>query len=259
MAHNPQWLDVAGLVNIRDFGGNLTTDGRTVRSGVALRSDNLDDLPSESIRHMVDDLHVSDIVDLRTNAERRGLTGFPFDGQVTVHRLSLYPEDGVDDPLPSLYRENLPLEPGDPHDRIHIVGAHYLGYFRNRPENIVAALRIVSCAPGATVINCAAGKDRTGIVSAVLLSALGVSRSDVLDDYAASTERIVAIMSKLGLLATTGSPERSPEVQAQTTPPELMELVLSRICRDFGSVNGWLEANGWMPDDQRAMEAKLLY
>ncbi|WIY83885.1 tyrosine-protein phosphatase [Propionimicrobium sp. PCR01-08-3] len=258
MAYEPNWLDVAGLVNIRDFGGMSTADGRTIRAGVAMRSDNLDDLPEPSIDWLLGERQVSDIIDLRTNSERAHAHGFPFDGRVRVHELSLYPEDNPDDPIPTWFGEMSVLEDGDPPDTVHIVAGHYLGYFRTRPENIVQAVRAVAQAPGAAIINCAAGKDRTGTVSAVLLSALGVPEDQVLADYAASTDRIVAILSKLGFGASAGSAEHDADVQSQSTPPELMELVLSRVTRDFGSVSDWLEVNGWMPEDQERLEAKLL-
>ena len=143
-------------------------------------------------------------------------------------------------------------------DTVHVVAGHYLGYFRSRPDSIIGALRAVAGSPGAAIINCAAGKDRTGTVSAVLLAALGVPEDQILADYAASTERIVAILTKLGFMAGAGSGEHDADVQSQSTPPELMELVLRRVARDFGSVAGWLELNGWTADDQAGLEAKLL-
>ncbi len=257
MAYQPNWVRVDGLVNIRDFGGMTTAEGRMIRDGVVLRSDNLDNLPQTSIDWLLDDLGLSDVVDLRTNSERARATRFPFDGRVDVHRLSLYPDDDPNDPMPAWFGELAVLEDGDPPDTVHIVAGHYLGYFRTRPDNIVAALRAVAAARGATIINCAAGKDRTGTVSAVLLSAVGVPRAQVLADYAASTERIEAILAKLGFGASAGSGEHDSDVQSQSTPPELMGLVLSRVTRDYGSVGGWLEASGWTRADQSALEAKL--
>lgn len=258
MAYQPNWVDLDGLVNIRDFGGMTTTGGRTLREGVLLRSDNLDDLPQTSIEWLLDDLMLSDVIDLRTNSERARAQGFPFDGRVRVHELSLYPEDDPNDPMPAWFGEFSVLEDGDPPDTVHVVAGHYLGYFRSRPDSIIGALRAVAGSPGAAIINCAAGKDRTGTVSAVLLAALGVPEDQILADYAASTERIVAILTKLGFMAGAGSGEHDADVQSQSTPPELMELVLRRVARDFGSVAGWLELNGWTADDQAGLEAKLL-
>lgn len=258
MAYEPNWVEVDGLVNIRDLGGTTTADARVVHDGLVFRSDNLDDLSEASISRLLDDLGVSDVVDLRTNTERQGVTGFPFDGRVQLHKLSLYPDDDPSDPIPAWFGDLSVLEDGDPPDTVHIVAGHYLGYFRARPDSIVNALRTVATAQGATIINCAAGKDRTGTVSAVLLSALDVPQAQILADYAASTERIVAILAKLGFAANAGSGAHDADVKSQSTPPELMKLVLDRVARDYGSVTRWLQDNGWTPDDQAALEAKLL-
>ena len=74
---------------------------------------------------------------------------------------------------------------------------HYLGYLEHRPAEVVAALRAVAQAPGAALVHCAAGKDRTGVVVALALSAVGVRRDAIVADYAASGERVDAILARL--------------------------------------------------------------
>ena len=69
MTHRPGWIELDGVDNMRDVGGLPTSGGGTVVSGRLIRSDNLQELPPASVRHLVDDLGVTDVVDLRTVVE----------------------------------------------------------------------------------------------------------------------------------------------------------------------------------------------
>lgn len=258
MAGEPNWVELDGVVNMRDLGGMTTAAGRVIREGVVLRSDNLDDLTAGSVAHLLNGFGLSDVIDLRTNGERARAGAFPLGERVRLHTLSVYPEDDPDDPMPPWFGETDVLEAGEPNDTVHIVAGHYRGYFKSRPDSLVAALRAVQQAPGATIINCAAGKDRTGTVCAVLLGALGVPQEQIIADYAASTERIEAILGRLGVAASAGSAEHDAQVASQSTPPQIMEILLGKLDRDFGGIPGWLTANGWARADQAALEDKLL-
>ena len=74
---------------------------------------------------------------------------------------------------------------------------HYLGYLENRPEEVVGALRSIVTAPGAAIVHCAAGKDRTGVVIALALTIAGVEPEVIVADYVATDERIEAIIERL--------------------------------------------------------------
>ena len=77
-------------------------------------------------------------------------------------------------------------------------------------------------------------------------------------DYAASNQRVPAILQRLGEAATIGSPEHAELVAAQSTPPEIMEILLDRVDQELGGVESWLDRNGWDADDQSALESRLL-
>src|SRR6202034_3472613 len=77
------------------------------------------------------------------------------------------------------------------------VCGHYLGYLENRPEEVVGALRSIATAPGAAIVHCAAGKDRTGVIVALTLTVAGVEPDAVVADYAASHEKLEAIVERL--------------------------------------------------------------
>jgi len=258
MTTGPNWVELDGVVNMRDLGGHTTVTGRTVRWRTVLRSDNLADLTPSAATLLLDHYRVSDVVDLRTNGEHARDGAWPFNGQVQLHRMSLYPDDDPNDPIPPWHGQLAVTEPGEPRDRNHLTALHYLGYFTTRPDSLIRALRTVASARGATIINCAAGKDRTGATCALLLSAVGVPADQVIADYAASNQRIRAILERLGEAATVGSPEHEDRVAAQATPPAVMEILLDRIDRRLGGVANWLDRHGWTGDDQSALENRLL-
>ena len=74
---------------------------------------------------------------------------------------------------------------------------HYLGYLENRPEEVMGALRSIITAPGAAIVHCAAGKDRTGVVVALALTVAGVEPEVIVADYVATDERLEAIIERL--------------------------------------------------------------
>lgn len=258
MTTEPNWVQIDGVVNMRDLGGRTTVTGRTVRCRTVLRSDNLADLTPSAAGHLLDHYRVTDVVDLRTNGEHARDGAWPFNGQVRLHRMSLYPDDDPNEPLPPWHGALAAPAPGEPRDHSHLTARHYLGYFTTRPDSLIRALRTVASSTGATIINCAAGKDRTGATSALLLSVVGVPADQVVADYAASNQRIPAILQRLGEAATVGSPEHDERVAAQSTPPAVMEILLDRIDRELGGLTNWLDRNGWTGDDQSALENRLL-
>ena len=64
-----RWIELDGLVNMRDLGGLPTRDGGRTASGRLIRSDNLQDLTDADVARLVDELGVSDIIDLRAEVE----------------------------------------------------------------------------------------------------------------------------------------------------------------------------------------------
>jgi protein-tyrosine phosphatase len=254
------WIDLDGAVNVRDLGGLPVAGGGRTASGVLLRADNLQALSAPDVERLVERIGVRVVVDLRTGAEvaLEGPGPLVGDGRVGIRHRSLYPEGGertdvaADDVLPWQGRRvgGDPAEP--PAVRI------YLGYLRDRPDAVVAALRDVVRSPGAALVHCAAGKDRTGMVCALALEAVGVARAAVVDDYVARGERLTAILRRLRASPTyagdlDGRPDDSHRPRAAT-----MQRVLEILDARHGGARGWLDAHGFGPGEQRALHARLV-
>ncbi len=266
--HAIRWLDLDGVLNMRDVGGMPTVDGGQISPGRLIRSDSLQHLSAASVRRLVEDLGVTDVVDLRTHVElaREGEGPVHGEPRIRIRHFTLYADDTAEGGVPAGERE-LPwrrtpapdapavVSPAVDHDA-HWSG-HYLGYLAARPDNVVAALRAVAEAPGAVVVHCAAGKDRTGTVTALALTVVGAQREAVLDDFARSAERVPLLLERLKANPAYASDMRMKTVTEQSPRAETMALLLDTLDRSYGGPLGWLAAHGWTGEDTAALRAKL--
>jgi protein tyrosine/serine phosphatase len=134
----------------------------------------------------------------------------------------------------------------------------YLEVLEEHRANLAAAVAAVGhAAPGGVVVHCHAGKDRTGLVTALLLRLTGVPRVDVALDYSLS-ERNLAPQIDRWVAEAADEPERERRRRIGATPAAAMESLLAEIERRYGSVQGYLEAGGASEADLRAARARLL-
>jgi hypothetical protein len=249
----PAWIDLDGVVNMRDLGGLPTSDGGRIRPGRLIRSDNLQDLTDDDVRHLVERLGVTDVVDLRTHTEYE-MTG-PGPLRATAlrhHHHSLVKGDHAP-------RESgmwIDSEPSRREDADYW-SQHYLGYLDGRPESVSAALEVVAGSEGGTVVHCAAGKDRTGTVVALALQVAGVPDDQIVADYVASADRIEAIMGRLAGRPPYDATLVGHTVAEQTPQPESMEQILAALRARHGGAAGWLAGQGWSRGDVEQLAASL--
>ncbi|HEX2904112.1 MAG TPA: tyrosine-protein phosphatase [Jatrophihabitans sp.] len=255
-AYVPNWIELEGVVNVRDVGGLPTEDGRRIRPGVLIRSANLIDITEADVARLVTELGVRRVVDLRTDVEvaRTAPGRLRAAEQVRFYNLSLYNDNpelaAQPDAVVPWAGERYPTHP-DPQV------ASYLAYFERRPDSILAALRAIAEPEGATVVHCAAGKDRTGVIVAVALSLAGVPRELIADDYAQTQSQLQAILAQLarnGLYdRTTTAPDKIPPAA-----PEKMLAVLASIDEQHGGLDAWLAEHGWRARDSDALRLRLV-
>lgn len=235
------------VVNFRGLGGLVTASGATVRHGAVYRSAVLHHATAAD-QAVLSLLGVRTVIDLRTNDERQGgAVGHGDWHGVEVHHIPLLVElwsaDGQDsgtDPVQYLV------------DRYEEMLADDRGVLR-------AALEVVAD-PSAhpVVFHCTAGKDRTGVLAALILSALGVPDDEIAIDYARSGSAMPALIELLAAragLETSDDHSTAPLVAALTTavaqpngmlgaPREAMDRVLQRIRERHGSTEAYLTSVG---------------
>jgi protein-tyrosine phosphatase len=259
------WIDLEGLANLRDVGGLPTADGGKIIPGRLLRSDNLQTLTPSDIDQLLG-LGLTDVVDLRSDYERELEGPGPLlRTGVRVHEFSLFREwrPGVGEEKPDIRPEVLPEEAlpwVDLEPQIHLdnpVASVYFSYLIDRPDSVVAALRSIAYAPGAALVHCAAGKDRTGTVVALALTLAGAEREAVVADYVASSERVEQVVARLLASSTYAENLRGRPIASHLSRPEAMITFLDHIDRRYGGVPALLARMGWTEADADQLRAKL--
>lgn len=273
--YSPNWIELDGVVNMRDLGGMVTVGGDTVRPRRLLRSDNLQDLTPGSVEVLVTRYGVSDVVDLRTDVEVAKEGDGPLralDG-IRHHHHTLYREDTTESGIPAAERA-LPWETDERRDAAAAEAAerngahrpshdqfwseHYLSYLASRPDSVVAALHAIASSEGAAIVHCAAGKDRTGTVVGLALKVVGVPDDLVVADYAASAERVAAIMERLRAKDAYAANLKDKTVAQQSPTTDTMRLLLAALDERYGGPLGWLDEQGWTAADTERLRRKLL-
>jgi len=170
---------VDGLCNVRDLGGLRTRDGRVVRAGCVIRGD----LP-----HWLTDAGVAElgpigtVVDLRNATEVEHDAAGPLEAHGAVRHHVPFGHVG-------------PAPDGPPPDRED--GASIYAFLVEYGAGaILATLELLADAPLPLYVHCTAGKDRTGITVAFLLSLLGVGDQDITDDYMLTEQAIDEIVRR---------------------------------------------------------------
>jgi protein-tyrosine phosphatase len=267
-----RWVRLDGTTNTRDLGGLPTTDGGRTASGRILRSDNLQTLSDDDVHRLVGEIRLREVIDLRTTAEillegRGPLRDVP---EVAHRHFTLLPERGhhtdvfaveEDEPLdlPEAWGESLLPRQTAAHDQEEPPAVRsYLGYLADRGDAVVEALRaLAEPVDGASLVHCAAGKDRTGVVVALALAVAGVGHDEIVRDYAMTADVIEALVAKLAASPTYAEDMERRDVASHTPRADTMDRLLTVLDERFGGPVGWLDAHGFGPEDRARLRARL--
>lgn len=252
------WIELDGAVNVRDLGGLPTTDGGKIAEGRLLRSDNLDSLTPDDVHRLVTERGLATVVDLRSTQEHAAATPGPLAAVSSVRhvRFSLLPEvgtlsDSLAGTLAARTERALARCPAD------VRAGFYLGYLADRPGEVAGALRNITASPGPALVHCAAGKDRTGVIVALALSVAGAEPDAVSADYAASAERIDAILTRLRGQTAYSQGVENYALSEQIPRAETMDAFQAELTATYGGAEGWLAGHGFGADESAALRARL--
>jgi protein-tyrosine phosphatase len=240
-------LDWDGCLNVRDLGGHRTTDGGETRFGEIVRADSIRQLSDDGWRAAVD-YGVRTIVDLRMDAELEADP--PAELPVDVLHLPFFSEDE------DVFAEVEAASVAAP-DAASATRAVYLVFLERFRPNVAAAFAAVAHAPdGGVVVHCMGGKDRTGMLVALLLHVAGVDDAQIAADYALSQERLRSRHE--AWLAEAGTEAERERVRRVTaTPADAMLGVLTEVERRYGSVEAYLRVAG-VGDEELELARKRL-
>ena len=239
-----------GCFNFRDLGGYRSVDGRTVRWRRLFRSDALHHMTAEDVRFARNELRLATVIDLRSLGEvQRDKLGPLMDGPINHYHLPLIEEvrySTTDQPNGDAF--------GDP----FATADQYFGRLEQGGAKIATVVRLLSTGVYPAVFHCAAGKDRTGIVAAVVLSLLGVSDEQIIRDYATTSLYIEQIVERMRSMPGYSETVRDLPTAAFAARPETMAGFLERVRAKYGSVRGFVEGLGVGAEPIRRMRGLLL-
>ena len=224
-----RFVSLEGCFNFRDVGGRPTQAGRRIRTGLLFRSDALHHMTPSDVERVRDVLGVRTVVDLRSGVEREteppaALCAPP----VALHHVPFFDRDrssagaGASLSLAQLYA--------------------LMMQFARAP--IVQAVEILASADSPAVFHCAAGKDRTGVLAAVVLGALDVPDELIVDDYADTRHALERILARLRESRSYDYVFDELPPETLHAEPETMADLLAHVRARYGSMRGYLRESG---------------
>ena len=236
-----------GCVNVRDLGGVPTADGGETRFGAVVRADSIRRLSDGGWAALVA-YGIRTVVDLRFGSELEA--DVPRELPVEVVHVPVLPEaDSAHWAVLDAIRDGAP-------DGVAAKRDVYLEFLERFRPNFGLAVGAVAQAPDAVLVHCLAGKDRTGLVTALLLRLANVAVDEVADDYALS-ERNLAEVHERWIAAAADEVERARRRRTAASPREAIVQVLEELERRYGGARGYLRAAGVDERDLDAVAARL--
>jgi len=238
MTQPPRHIAIGGTHNIRDLGGYRTARGTTIPTRRFLRSDCLHRMAPGGTDQLIDE-GLRCVIDLRT---KREITQAPslFDGMTGVEYINI---PLFDDLSPaSLAKVDAP--------GTHPLLPMYIAALDTRGAAVRdILLSIVQVDHGAVLFNCTAGKDRTGIIAALLLGLAGVSDEDIIDDYILTEQMIPDLVAEFLSISRANGGDVESYATLLESPAETMEETLSHIKTQHGTVRDYVGSIGLRPAD----------
>jgi protein-tyrosine phosphatase len=245
-------LTLSAPVNLRDLGG-IPIDGGVLRPGLAIRTDDIAYVTEDIAERLVAD-GLTAIIDLRSPLEiaitgRGPLAQYP----TAYHHLPLIADVVTATPKDSS---------GFSHETM---GKMYLAMVEDAASQLVTALNVIAHTPGTTVFHCAAGRDRTGVLAAMLLLALGAADDDIIADYARTGDNMLAIIERnkvmmgamwkaIGFDAETPNATGLLEGRMEVA----MQIMLATLRERHGDALGPLRAAGLSDDTIARLRRRAL-
>lgn len=236
-------IEFERLHNFRDLGGYRTEDGSTVVWGALYRADSLGKLAGADWERFLE-LGVRTVVDLRYpwEIEAKGRIPEPERFGYANHSIEHRPYDQAE------------IDPDA--DPWRFLADRFAEVAEDGVAEIRATIELLAEGPGPAVFHCTSGKDRTGLIAALVLTLLGVDEEQILADFAL-TELATARLTADWHTANPGRTMRWPSYGR--APAEIMSLTLAGLAARYGSVHAYLaDEVGITPETTARLRERFL-
>ena len=242
LMHPNRHLPLDGTYNVRDIGGYATADGGSTRWGVFFRADSLHRLSRET-QSTFQGHGIKTMIDLRRSNELEVAPNvFANSTELTYHHLSL-----MVDELPKVVDTPMSLV-----DMYRVI----LDERQEQVRTVLSTFAAPTALPG--VVHCTAGKDRTGVIVALILGLLGVSHETIIQDYAlTSTYLGEAFIEESKQRALKRGYRWEHYEPLLTCPPENMEDTLQHLDRVYGGIEAYVDHIGFTTDQVSRLRTAL--
>jgi len=217
-----------GAYNFRDLGGLPTRDGRTVRTGRLYRSDTLQALTLQDAKHLHDVLGLRGIVDLRLASEVAEEGRGPLSEFADIRY--------VNAPLEVAATDGVPPE--------QVMRHLYLGCLAPGSSLITAVGHLCELSDQPILFHCAAGKDRTGMLAALVLRLLGVDDEAIVADYMRSDAAMPRMIERFATWPRYRAHMALAPAQAYRVEEEPIRQFLQHLDHTLGGAQAWIESSG---------------
>ncbi len=237
-----RWLPIEGCVNFRDLGGYRNHTGQTVRWRRLFRSDALQDMTATDAAYAIEELDVRLVVDLRNpdEAERDGKGPLPDLGAGYTHH-------------PLLRERGFPPFTGG--DVVERLSSTYQWLIHNSGSRVADAVNAIAEADGSSVVfHCSAGKDRTGLLAALILEVLGVDAETIRADYLLTNEAVEGILRRIKAM----QPDASPTTQSLAAQPVAFQGFQDTLHQEYGGAESYLTRHGVAVETLTRLRSNLL-
>jgi protein-tyrosine phosphatase len=226
-------IHVVGTYNVRDLGGLPTSTGRQTRLHRIVRSGNLDKIPLASQEQLLT-YGVATIVDIRDEWESANYPNvFQHSSRVMYHNLPLLGD--------ALSNDATWKSESEEYEYLHELYIKYLERCQNQIAGIFTA---IAEGESITLFHCHAGKDRTGLIAALLLSVVGVANHDIAEDYRLSDTQITHLIDEWRQYALQhGQDMERFDRKVQSVPQTIIET-LRYVQNEYGDTSHYLQTCG---------------
>ncbi|MCO6187604.1 tyrosine-protein phosphatase [Rhizobium sp. L1K21] len=238
-------IRIPGTYNIRDLGGYGIVGGGQTQWRRILRADSLHRIDTDGVAALIAE-GVRTVIDLRHDRELAEAPGlFCNHPEISYHSISLFEDLAPEPQMASQNGGNMLL-------------GLYIAALDKRGEAFRAILETIADAPpGAVLFHCTAGKDRTGLVAALVLAATGVCDNEIVADYAMTGPLIAPMLEELVAAASARGTDVESFRPLLTSDPQTMSAAISHISDAFGGIEAFFDRIALSQDRRQALAQRL--